>query len=69
MVFDSARLQAVLFGGASAQTVYSDTWTWDGFNWTLKSTPKTFPPARKYRITSYNVCYTKLLRMVQFIKK
>jgi hypothetical protein len=37
MVYDVARKQSVLFGGASVGTVetreFSDTWTWDGKSW------------------------------------
>jgi hypothetical protein len=37
MAYDSAHGQVVLFGGLGADnTVLSDTWTWDGSNWTQK---------------------------------
>lgn len=47
MVYDLARQQTVLFGGEGnlASSVMSDTWTWDGSNWTQQN-PATSPPAR-----------------------
>jgi uncharacterized protein (TIGR03437 family) len=49
MAYDSAHGQVVLFGGEnfeqSLQPNFSDTWVWDGANWTQES-PQTSPPAR-----------------------
>jgi hypothetical protein len=45
MTFDAARGLVVLFGGATASDNRSDTWTWDGSNWTLQM-PAASPPAR-----------------------
>src|SRR2546425_3045504 len=48
MAFDAARGQIVLFGGylePNSLDAYGDTWTWDGTNWTLRSTADA-PPAR-----------------------
>jgi uncharacterized protein (TIGR03437 family) len=48
MTYDAVHGQVVLFGGSalgvSGALVYlTDTWTWDGTNWTLQS-PATSPP-------------------------
>ena len=66
MVYDSARGQITLFGGAySAPDVYggdrspltystlNDTWVWDGANWAQKS-PLASPPARVYHGMAYD---------------
>lgn len=48
MAYDAVHQQVVLFGGEEepAETAaLSDTWVWDGVNWTQK-TPATSPPAR-----------------------
>ena len=46
MVYDSNRGRVVLFGGADASKVCSDTWEWDGNKWQLVSVngpgPRTF---------------------------
>jgi hypothetical protein len=52
LAFDSMNGQVVLFSGELHQAgqnfrVYSDTWTWDGANWTQKS-PANSPPRRRY---------------------
>ncbi|MEM7204483.1 MAG: kelch repeat-containing protein [Planctomycetota bacterium] len=45
LVFDAARGVTVLFGGQfSAGVMNSDTWTWDGADWTLAATAG--PPPR-----------------------
>ncbi|RKX30554.1 MAG: hypothetical protein DRP71_14845 [Verrucomicrobia bacterium] len=43
MVYDAARDEVVLFGGASGSSVKQDTWTWSGTAWTPK-TPANKPP-------------------------
>src|SRR6185369_3173620 len=47
IVYDSDRKRVVLFGGADAARVCSETWEWDGKRWTRVSTngpgPRTFP--------------------------
>jgi uncharacterized protein (TIGR03437 family) len=49
MAYDSAHGQVVLFGGEDPNTLpqptYSDTWAWDGANWTQES-PETIPLPR-----------------------
>lgn len=47
MAYDQARGQTVLFGGWQfpTSTIFSDTWIWDGNNWTEKK-PATSPPTR-----------------------
>ena len=58
MAFDSARGQAVLFGGAhpdpySASVNSNDTWVWDGENWNRKF-PETSPQARHSFAMAYD---------------
>lgn len=43
MVYDAARDEVVLFGGASGSSVYQETWTWSGAAWT-QETPVNKPP-------------------------
>jgi hypothetical protein len=47
MTYDTVRGQVVMFGGAdpSGQIVFSETWIWDGTNWTQEF-PAHNPPAR-----------------------
>ena len=51
MAYDSERGKTVLFGGfrynGTAWVYMSDTWEWDGTNWTQRS-PATSPPGRLY---------------------
>lgn len=47
LAFDAARGEVVLFGGVnntSGGGTFSDTWTWNGTDWTQKS-PTSHPPA------------------------
>jgi hypothetical protein len=44
MAFDPARHETVLFGGGDANTVFSDTWTWDGVDWTQQQPADRPPP-------------------------
>jgi hypothetical protein len=37
MAYDSLRARAVLFGGGTTSSNFSDTWEWDGATWALKS--------------------------------
>jgi len=49
MATDTADRQVVLFGGfdsSDSTPCQSDTWTWDGSNWTEQS-PSSVPPARE----------------------
>ena len=47
MAWMASQNNIVLFGGSTALTL-SQTWVWDGTNWTQKS-PATTPPARYYQ--------------------
>lgn len=42
MTYDSWHQQVVLHGGANSGVLLSDTWIWDGTNWT-KQSPGTVP--------------------------
>jgi hypothetical protein len=44
LAYDSARHQVVLFGGIGQSEGLTDTWTWDGTNWTQKF-PANNPPS------------------------
>jgi hypothetical protein len=58
MVYDEARANSVLFGGAIEMRLNGDTWTWDGVEWTLAAsegpTPR-FPSAWAYDPTGEQV--------------
>ncbi|HSA29788.1 MAG TPA: right-handed parallel beta-helix repeat-containing protein [Phycisphaerae bacterium] len=54
--YDSIRGVTVLFGGTPDVWTgprFSDTWEWDGNNWTQR-TPATAPPAREYHALTYD---------------
>jgi len=54
MTFDSARGQAVLFGGFPNGPHYlGDTWVWDGSTWSEES-PLASPSAREYHAMAYD---------------
>jgi uncharacterized protein (TIGR03437 family) len=58
LAYDSAHGQVVLFGGDTSEvnvgnTFFSDTWTWDGANWTQKS-PQSAPSARSGHAMAYD---------------
>jgi len=57
LAYDSANQQVVLFGGSGnlfqGHVAFSDTWTWDGSNWTEES-PQTSPPSRAYHSMAYD---------------
>jgi uncharacterized protein (TIGR03437 family) len=58
LAFDLAHGQAILFGGLSYSSnplgiTWSDTWAWDGANWTQKS-PQTSPPERYNGSVAYD---------------
>jgi hypothetical protein len=50
MAYDSARHEAVLFGGGYPEL--GDTWAWDGTNWTLRA--KTGPSPRELHAMAYD---------------
>ncbi len=58
MAYDAARHQVVLFGGTALGGIgpdvyFSDTWVWDGNNWTQKF-PIHVPPARQNHSMAYD---------------
>ncbi len=55
MAYDPLQQQTVLFGGtdALAQTVYGDTWLWDGNTWSA-ATPASSPSARAMSAIAYD---------------
>jgi hypothetical protein len=65
MTYDAARQQVVLFGGAtgtgSLLSAYSDTWTWDGDNWT-KQNPSTNPPAAYETPIAYDAATQQVIQ-------
>jgi hypothetical protein len=52
MAFDSARGVAVMFGGDSSGTVQSDTWTWNGNQWTARQ--GSGPSARVHAASAFD---------------
>ncbi len=56
MVYDVASRRVVLFGGSAL----SDTWEWDGSNWT-KRTPTKSPSARSYHAMAYDVARQRVV--------
>jgi len=56
MAYDSVHGQTVLFGGSSRlfpNGAFSDTWVWDGSNWT-QLFPANSPPARTLHVMSFD---------------
>jgi hypothetical protein len=53
LAYDSGRGRVVLFGGSDNGIKLSDTWEWDGTNWTKRS-PATSPPARTGHALAYD---------------
>jgi uncharacterized protein (TIGR03437 family) len=54
MAYDSAHVEAVLFGGRSqGSQPLGDTWLWDGANWTGES-PQASPSAREVLAMAYD---------------
>src|SRR5690606_13897783 len=45
LVFDPLRGEVVVSGGHDCSDVFSDTWVWDGTNWTQR-TPANLPTPR-----------------------
>jgi uncharacterized protein (TIGR03437 family) len=55
MAYDSAHGQVVMFGGQdfTGSVGYTDTWVWDGSNWTQKF-PESHPPAQSAHAMVYD---------------
>ncbi len=57
IAYDQGRANAIMFGGlaggTSASFASSQTWQWDGSDWTLLS-PSTVPPARFFTSMAYD---------------
>jgi hypothetical protein len=53
MAYDAARGRVVLFGGRLGETFLSDTWEWDGNDWTPRF-PVASPPAREGHALVYD---------------
>jgi uncharacterized protein (TIGR03437 family) len=63
MVYDSVHRQVVLFGGQGTDKNFnrlSDTWAWDGANWTQES-PQTSPPARSDHAMAYDSVHEQVV--------
>jgi hypothetical protein len=61
MAFDAARSQTVLFGGFTPTGLLSDTWTWNGTQWTLAA--QTGPQPR----TGAGITYDSLRQRVVLV--
>ena len=46
LAYDVIHQQVVMFGGATQTAILSDTWVWDGTNWTLKAVGLPGPAGR-----------------------
>lgn len=61
MAGDSARNQVLLFGGQDLTVNFlSDTWVWDGSNWTQKF-PQTAPPGRVGHAMAYDSLHSQVV--------
>jgi len=63
IAYDPATKQVVLFGGLSSLAntkMLSDTWTWDGTDWTHQH-PATSPPARDDAALAYDAATNQLV--------
>jgi uncharacterized protein (TIGR03437 family) len=62
MAFDTAHGQVVLFGGYTYinDTLFNDTWVWDGANWTQKS-PQTSPPGVAQFAMAYDTAHSQVV--------
>jgi Kelch motif len=64
IAYDPLIGRIVMFGGwnpvSGEQSMYDDTWTWDGTNWT-KLLPSTSPPARAEAVMAYDVVSNTLV--------
>ena len=62
MAYDDATAEVVLFGGAAGNTLFSDTWGWNGVTWVKKnpalSPIKRFGAAMAYdRVQQYMILF------------
>lgn len=53
MVWDRARQEIVLFGGANGSTTFGDTWVRSAGTWSQRS-PASSPPARRNHVMAYD---------------
>jgi len=60
MAYDAALGRVVLFGGYGDGGFLSDTWVWDGLNWTQEF-PATTPPARQGSTLVYDAAHQQVL--------
>jgi len=60
MVFDQARGQVVLFGGAGISTLFDDTWVWDGNSWSQRF-PASSPPPRWLHSMVYDTAHGQVV--------
>ena len=60
MAYDAARGNVVLFGGGGPPGFLSDTWTWNGSQWTQRF-PASNPPGRDNSGVTYDVARAKVV--------
>ena len=60
MAYDAARQRVVLFGGSQSSGYLSDTWQWDGTNWT-QAAPANSPPARTLFAMTYDAARQRVV--------
>ena len=66
MAYDAAHGQIVLFGGRNDGGNFSDTWVWDGTNWTQKS-PATIPRERYGAAMAYDAAHGQIVLFLSLI--
>jgi hypothetical protein len=57
MVFDATRGCTVLFGGAAVNSLFGDTWEWDGEYWTQVA--DTGPSARSRAAMAFDIAFSR----------
>ncbi len=60
LAYDVARQRVVLFGGGGNTGVLSDTWEWDGSNWTQRA-PTNSPSSRVYHAMAYDAARQRVV--------
>lgn len=60
MAFDSARAEAVLFGGSTGALPSDETWTWSGAAWTQRA-PASAPSSRRFHAMVFDAARSEVV--------